>query len=73
MEEVVDTEIAHLGLETRPKVEDCLRAARRELRGLTGRHVRRLAGRTTRAEQLLGADQGHVEKLARQVFEAGIA
>ena len=70
MEEVVDTEIAHLGLETRPKVEDCLRAARRELRGLTGRHVSRLA---TRAEQLLGADQGHVEKLARQVFEAGIA
>src|SRR4029077_2720599 len=73
VEEVVDAEVGHLRLEPRPKVEDRLRAARRELRGLVVGHGRGLAGRAPGPEQLLGAHQLDAEKFARQVFEPGVA
>ena len=73
MEEVVDAEVAHLGLEAGPQVEDRLRTARCKFGGLLDWHVGGLARAAACAEQLLGADQRHVEKLARQVFEPGIA
>ena len=73
MEEVVDAEVEHLGLEAGPQVEDRLRTARCKFGGLLDRHVGRLARAPACAQQLLGADERHVEKLARQVFESRIA
>src|SRR5581483_12289259 len=52
---------------------DRLRAPRRELRGLVDADRGRLARGPPGAEQLLGADEVHVEELAREVLQARIA
>ena len=73
MEQVVDAEVAHLGLESRPQVEDRLRSPRGKLGGLVDLDRRRLAGCASRAKQLLSAHQRYVEKLACEIFEARVA
>ena len=72
VEEIVDSKIAHLSLESRTQVENRFRAPRRKFSGLVLRDRRWLARRATCAQELLGAHQLHAEELARQVFEPRI-
>jgi len=69
VEEVVDAEVAHLGFESRPQVEDRLGPARGELRSLVFGNRRRLARRAPRAEKLLAADELQVQELPREVLQ----
>jgi len=72
VEQVVDSEIAHLGLESRPQVEDRFRAASGELGRFVLTHRRRFARGAARAEQLLGAHQLHGEELSREILQPRI-
>ena len=73
MKQVVDAQVAHLGLEARAQVEDHLRAPGCKIRCLFDRHSRGLARGAADAQELLGADERHLEKFARKVFQARVA
>ena len=72
VEEIVDAQISHLGLEPRPEVEDRLSSPGGELRGVAVGDGGGLPRRATCAQQLLGADELHTQKVVRQVLEARI-